>query len=164
MDFTDRRRKLFELYMGGNVDEEKLRAFGAEYGLTVNGVYDEWKQRREWLPTLVGLEDIGTLMYEEIAAWRCFVADLMDRANRFEKGGGKTASVSCLKVAYDARKFMDEFMQSLGLLPRAANVNVVERIEPSGVKMSESDAEVISRAAAILNKAGGSAEKPGSLH
>jgi hypothetical protein len=164
MDFTDRRRKLFELYVSGNVDEEKLRKFGAEYGLTVNGVYDEWKQRREWLPTLVGLEDIGTLMYEEVAAWRVFVADLQARAQRFDDEHSRTASVSCLKVAFDAKRFLSEFMQSLGLLPRAANVNVVERIEPSGVKMSESDAEVISRAAAILNKAGGSAEKPGSLH
>lgn len=163
MDFTERRRKLFELYMSGNVDEEKVRRFGEEYGLTVSGVYEEWKSRREWLPTLVGLEDIGTLMYEEVAAWRVFIIDLTDRAQRFEDKGNKTASVSCLKIVFDARRFMDEFMQSLGLLPRAAEVRV-ERVEPVGVKMSESDAEVISRAATILNKAERGKEKPGGLH
>lgn len=163
MGFTERRRRLFELYMSGNVDEAKLKRFADEYGLTVSGVYEEWKSRREWLPTLVGLEDVGTLMYEEIAAWRVFVSDLTVRAQRFEDNGNKTASVSCLKIVFDARRFMDEFMQSLGLLPKAAEVRV-ERVEPVGVKMSESDAEIISRAASVLNKAERGSEKPGGLH
>jgi hypothetical protein len=148
--------------LGGGCE---MRALAKEMGVPESDLYNDWDDRDVWLPAMVGLDDVRLMVAREIVEWRGLVDRCLGMADRFEKDGNRTAANGAVKNARDAKEFLSGLVQSMGFLPKVATEYKVEsKAERVEVKASDSERDVLNKAASILNKKGVGATESSELH
>lgn len=142
-----------------------LGELAEEYGVSEEFLWTEWLGRADWLSGLLGLNDASQLVVDEVASWKSFIDECLELARKLDADGARTAAANALKNAREAKQFLSGFLQSLGLLPRVASEYLVEKVElDEKVNMNESEADVLVKAAAFLNKKRSGKTEPDKLH
>lgn len=161
----ERRLKLIEVHRRGIDICKGVAALASEYGVAASSVRWDWETRGKWLPRLVDVSDVelakASLIDEFDAVLReCWVGVEVMKSK--ESWHGYNGAVKNLRETLVAR---GEFLQSLGVLPKAAlEYKVESRKEEVKVGVDRNDSEVLSQAARILDKAEGSAKRSDVLH
>ena len=160
----ERRRKQFMIHKVGRdlrVEEKKL---ADEFGCDSVALTTDWSHRAEWLPDVLDVEDVCLLKDVVTGEFQRFIDECWSviQENRDKKfASAVNGAMKNLLAALVEKK---ELLQSLGDLPRMAQEINVKKDEKVEVVGSESDKDVLNKAAGILNQRDGSQKRPEHLH
>lgn len=161
----ERRLRLIEVHRRGVDICRGVEALAEEYGVKVSSVKYDWEVRGKWLPGLVNVDDVELVKASLIDEFDAVLRECWSGVEKMKVAEAWQSYNGAVKNLRETLVSRGEFLQSLGVLPKAASeVKIESKSEKVEVKTSESERDILNKAANILNKKGVSTRESGELH
>jgi hypothetical protein len=161
----ERRLRLVEVHRRGLDICKNVALLAEEYGVSSWGLIEDWKVRGRWLPGLVDLSDVPLLKASLVGEFDAVLRECWEGVERMKAAESWHCYNGAVKNLREAVVSRGEFLQSLGVLPKAAvEYRVDSKSEVLEVKLDESDFDLVNRARKVVNGQIGGKEQPSSLH
>jgi len=158
----ERRREQFLIHKFGKDIVKREQELAERYGISFEGLRDDWKCRGVWLGDLLGLPDVCLLSEVVTGEFQAYVEECWRTAEVLKEKGNWSSYNNLMKNLREMLVEKSKLLQSLGDLPRQAQELHVETREVTVA--SESERRVLNEAARILNQKDGGQKRPESLH
>jgi hypothetical protein len=163
LQIWERRKEIISLHFHRGLTCETMRNIAEKYGCSYQNVCIDWKRRNHWMHFIVHYDDQEKFTRDLVFEFKAALDECWHIVEMAKAKGTLGPANAAIRNMTEILGKETELLQSMGRLPKEPTV-LEQKIEQVPVNVSNSDAEILSQAARILNKAESSPNEPAGLH